>query len=137
MRRIASIIFLVAGGWLLMVEPMMAFIDMRLGSWLGLVVMLIFLVVAGVPLGIGTALSPGNRRRELGLTILITLGVGVVCAVSMAAILLDPGFKQFEPLMPPMPDFRLAPLPGLLNLAVVAAAGWWLYRTRVERRAEI
>jgi len=135
MRRVLSVLFLAIGGWMLAGEPLMAFVDMKVGSWVMLLMMLVFIVIAAVPLGIGVALSPGNRRRELGLTILIALGVTLISLLSIGAMLLDPGFKQIEPLMPPLPDVAFAPLPGLLNLTVVAAVGWWLFRK--ERRTEL
>ena len=136
MRRVLSVIFLVLGGWMLAGEPVIAFVDMKFGTWIGLFMMLVFIALAAVPLGIGVALSPGNRRRELGLTILLVLGITAISFLSIGAMLLDPGFKQFEPLMPPMPDVGFAPLPGALNLAAVGALGWWLYRPRGKRHIE-
>jgi hypothetical protein len=43
---------------------------------------------------------------------------------------MDPGFKPFMPLMPPMPNVALAPIAGAINLLVLIAAGWLLYRRR-------
>jgi hypothetical protein len=128
-RRVASAVFLVLGGWVLMCEPVIAFTDMKIGPQsVTLLMTLFFLVFAAVPLAIGVALSPGDRRRELGLTILIALALATLGALTLTAMLLDPGFKQFKPLIPPMPDIGVAPVIGVLNLIVVAAIGWLLYR---------
>ena len=131
MRRALSVIFLVIGGWLLIAEPMMAF--MNLGSDVSSAQPLILgicLAMAAVPLAIGVALSPGDRRRELGLTILIAMAVAVFCGLATAATFLDPGFKPFMPLLPPMPDIAVAPVAGTVNLVVLTVVGWWLYRRR-------
>jgi hypothetical protein len=133
MRRALSVIFLVIGGWVLIAEPMMAF--MNLGPDVSTVqplVLGICLAMAAAPLAIGVALSPGERRRELGLTILIAMAAAVFCGLAMAAVFLDPGFKPF---MPPMPDIGVAPIAGTVNLVVLTAIGWWLYRRR-RRKAE-
>lgn len=128
MRRVLSVIFLAIGGWLFTTEPVMAFVDTKLGSWVTLMMLLFCLIFAAVPLAIGVALSPGDRRRELGLTILIALGFAALGAVSAAAIFFDPGFKQFQSTMPPMPDFGFAPVTGAVNLLILVALGWLLYR---------
>ena len=123
-------------GWLLIAEPMMAF--MNLGPDVSAAQPLILgicLAMAAVPLAIGVALSPGNRRGELGLTILITMAVAVFCGLAAAATILDPGFKPFMPLLPPMPEIGVAPIAGTMNLVVLTAIGWWLYGRR-RRKAE-
>lgn len=129
MRRAISAIFFVIGGWLLTGEPVVAFMDM--GPDLrsaAPILWLIFFVMAAVPLGIAVATSPGERWRELGLTILIACGAGVFAGISALAMFTDPGFKQFLPLLPPMPKIGIAPVVGTINLAVVAGLGWLLYR---------
>jgi hypothetical protein len=137
MRRVLSIVFLVLGGWLLMGEPLIAFMDLGAGAQPAMpFVLLGVLVFAAVPLAIGAALSPGKRRRELGLTILIATGAAVFSGISLAAVLADPGFRQFMPLLPPMPKIVLAPVSGALNLVVLTAIGWWLYRGSWLNEAE-
>jgi hypothetical protein len=137
MRRALSIVFLVLGGWLLMGEPLIAFMDLGAGTELPMPFLLFgVLVFAAVPLAIGAALSSGNRRRELGLTILIATGAAVSSGISVAAVLADPGFRQFMPLLPPMPKIVLAPVAGVLNLILLTAIGWWLYRGRPVKEAE-
>ena len=131
MRRVVSVIFLALGGWLLMAEPIIAFMDF--GSDLKgarPLLLLIEIVMAGVPLALGVLLSPGERRRELGLTILLAVGAALFCGVSIAAMLVDPEFKQFMPLMPPMPKLGIAPIAGIINLLILTAIGWLLYRQR-------
>ena len=34
------------------------------------------------------------------------------------------------PLLPPMPEIGVAPIAGTMNLIVLTAIGWWLYRGR-------
>lgn len=131
MRRFVSVIFLALGGWLLMAEPVMAFMDFGPGLREAQpLLLLVCLVMAGVPLAVGVLLSPGERWRELGLTILLAVGAALFCGVSLAAMLLDPGFKQFMPLMPPMPKIGVAPIAGAINLLILTGLGWLLYRRR-------
>jgi peptidoglycan/LPS O-acetylase OafA/YrhL len=126
-RRIVSTVFFVLGGWLLLGEPIIAFIDFgpdaRPSQFFLILGVLTFV---SIPLLIATAISPGHRRRELGLTILIAVGVALVSGASAAVVFTDPGFMQF---MPPMPKIGFAPLAGAVNLLIVAAVGWLLYRT--------
>lgn len=49
----------------------------------------------------------------------------LLCGVTMPVLLMDPQFVRY---MPPMPDLRLAPVVGLMNLLLVAGIGWLLYR---------
>lgn len=136
MRRVVSVLFLALGGWLLMAEPLLAFIDFAPKlSGAQAVVALFALGIAGVPLALGVLLSPGERWRELGLTILLAMGAALFCGASVAAILMDPGFKPFMPLMPPMPNVAIAPLFGALNLVLLTGIGWLLYRRRPLRTA--
>lgn len=136
MRRVASVAFLAIGGWLLIAEPLIAFMDLGPGMRSGMpLVLAICLVMAAVPLSIGVALSRGERRRELGLTILIAEAAAVFTAGSLAAIFLDPGFKQFMPLMPLIPKIGVAWALGTANLLAFTAIGWWLYRLPRGRKA--
>lgn len=131
MQRIASVLFLIIGGWLLMCEPLVAFMNLgKEAQSAELPVLLILLAIAAVPLAIGTALSPGERWRELGLTILLSAAMAVFAGVSTVAVFADPGFQKLKPALPPMPDIGVAPVPGVINLVVVIAIGWFLYRRR-------
>ena len=133
MRRFFSVILFVLGGWALMAEPFLAFLDFGSGLEAGkLAALAIALAMAAVPLAAGTALSPGERWRELGLTILLATGFAAFAGVSAAAIFLDPGARPIVEAVGPMPDFRLAPVVGILNLIVILAAGWLLFRRQGE-----
>lgn len=130
-RRVLSIILFILGGWLFTGEPMMAFLDFPPDeSAAKPFVLLGVVIVAAVPLLLGALASPGRRWRELGLTILIATGVGLFCGLCVIAVFNDPGFEQFRPVMPPMPEFTLAPITGTVNALVVIAIGWLLYRGR-------
>jgi hypothetical protein len=137
-RRALSFIFLVIGGWLLLAEPIMAFVNVAPGvKAVQAIVLGILVVAAAVPLAIGVALSPGDRRRELGLTILVAVGFGLFSGAAAVATFMDPGFKPFMPLMPPMPDIHAAPVVGVVNLVALTALGWWLYRGRARSIARV
>jgi hypothetical protein len=125
-RRIVSILLFAFGGWMLTTELAIAFLDMEpgIGDNALLIVFVAFFTV--IPLMLAAWASPGKRWRELGLTTLIAVGVGLLCGVTMAAVLMDPGFKPF---MPPMPKIAIAPIAGAVNLLIVAAVGALLYRT--------
>ena len=132
MRRVLSIIFYVLGGWMLMCEPVVAFIrvdESGRSSASALLMALGFFLALGLgSIAIGALISPGERLREAGLTILISMGIAVFCGVSVVVTFADPGFKQLQPLPHPMPKFDFAPVTGMLNLLVIAAIGWLLYR---------
>lgn len=127
MRRILSILLFVLGGWILASELFAAFIDVEPGVGDNLFLIALFGIIAAVPLLLGAWASPGERWSELGLTILISAGFGVVGGVSALAILLDP---ESKPYLPPMPKMDFAVGIGAANLVVITAIGWALYRTR-------
>jgi hypothetical protein len=124
-RRVLSILLFVFGGWMLVSEIFIAFFDMEPGVGDNAMIVGIFATLAIIPLLLGAWASPERRWQELGLTILIAVGVGLICGVSMLVVLVDPGFKPF---MPSMPKMQFAPVMGLVNALVVAAIGWLLYR---------
>jgi hypothetical protein len=125
MRRAVSILLFVLGGWMLMSEAAITFVDLQLGIGGEATVMGLFALIAAVPLLLGAWASPGRRWQELGLTILIAAGAALFSGLSMVAIFLDPGAKPF---LPPLPNIGLAPVAGAVNLLVVATIGWLLYR---------
>lgn len=112
-----------------MCEPVVAFMradDSYPGSSAGkLMAIAVFMVLGMVPLLVGALISPGEKVKEAGLTILISMGFAAFCGVSIVAIFTDPGAKPYLPLMP---HIRLAPLAGALNLLLIAGLGWLLYR---------
>ncbi len=125
MRRVVSSILFVIGGWWLAGQMASAFLDLEKGISDNLLMVGIVTVFAAVPLALGTWASPGNRRRELGLTILLATGATLFGIASVAATILDRAFMRY---MPAMPELEFAPAIGIVNLIVVAALGWWLYR---------
>lgn len=125
MRRGVSIVLFVLGGWMLMTELLTAFIDVEPGLADNAGVIGLFGVLAGAPLLLGAWASPGERWRELGLTMLIASGIGLFCGLSVVVVLNDPGFKPFRP---PLPDITLSPWLGGVNLLVFVAVAWLLYR---------
>lgn len=126
MRRVLSTLLLIVGGWWLAGEMAVAFLDLEDGISDNLLMVGIVILFAGVPLALGTWASPGNRRRELGLTILLATGATLFGIASVAATILDRAFMRY---MPAIPELEFAPVVGVVNLLVVAALGWWLYRT--------
>jgi hypothetical protein len=132
-RRVVSSIFFVLGGWMLMSEMMTAFLDVEAGPADNLGMIGVSLVVAAPLLLIGAWASPGRRWQELGLTILIAVVAALFCGLSVLVVFSDPGFKPF---MPPMPKIELTPVVGTLNLLVVSAAGFALWRRGGQQRPE-
>lgn len=131
MRRFISTLLFVFGGWMLMAELMLAFFDMKpVGTDIIVFVIGLFAVLAGLPLLLGAWASPGARWRELGLTILIAVGITLFTGLSAVAVFLDPFMMRY---MPPMPDMEFAPIVGLLNLLAISAIGWLLYRRQIAR----
>ena len=132
-RRIASVLLFVLGGWILATELFAASLDVEPGVWDSLAIVGIFVPIAGVPLLAGALTSRGDRWRELGLTILVSVGVAVATFACVTAVMLDPAFARQ---MPPLHEIRLDPLIGLINLLVVGAVGSWLYRRRARHPNE-
>src|SRR5262245_53759441 len=98
MRRAASIILFVLGGWMLSSEVLMAGIDFAPGTGDGgvQIAALAILVLFALPFfAVATWASPGNRWAELGLTLMITAGVGAAMALVVLMVLKDPSLKQF------------------------------------------
>ena len=126
-RRIVSILLFILGGWMLSGELAAAFLDFKMGLAGIAIAFGAFAVFAGVPLLLAAWASPGHRWQELGLTILICVGLAAFSIISTAAIFLDPGAKQF---LPPLPPIEFDFVVGTLNFAVVTVAGWLLYRSR-------
>lgn len=127
MRRAASVILFVLGGWLLTGQLFAAGLDVESGLADNFGVTFIMMLFVLPFLLLGAWASPGERWRELGLTMLIAVGTSLVCGLSVLLALNDPGMKPF---MPPMPTIEFAPVWGFVNLAVVTLLGWSLYRRR-------
>ena len=127
-RRVASIVLFVLGAWLLAAEMMIAAADVGQTIETELAVIGIALVFAAPFLLLGMWLSPGNRLAELGATILAAALIGGLLGLTMFIMLSDPEFVKLMRAPNQPPNFRIAPVSGLLNLLAVAAVGWWLQR---------
>jgi hypothetical protein len=139
MRRVASVILFIIGGWMLMTESVTAWMDLGEGSGAQLAVLGVATALAAPFLLLGFWTSPGNRFADLGLTVMIVAGIGTACALVLILVLNDPGFKQIMPPDKTMPDLHLGYVSGLLNALVLAGIGWlfwWLGKKR-ERADEI
>lgn len=126
-RRFFSILFFVLGGWMLMGQMLAAFLDIEPGPIDNFVMVAIFAILVLPLLLIGFWVSPGERRRELGLTILISVGFALFTGLSFLLVLVDPTMRAA---MPPMPNFNYAPVVGAANLLLLLGAGLWLYRRK-------
>ncbi len=83
----------------------------------------------GLPfLLLGAWASPGNRRAELGATLITTAIVSAVTSLTIIVLLNDPKFREFMPSDRPMPNFTLSPISGLANLVVIGGLGWLLFQ---------
>lgn len=132
MRRFFSVLFFVLGGWILSAQLMLAFLDLQMGTATQLAVAAFTLLSALPFLLLGAWISPGQRWRELGLTLLIIAGIASFSGLSTLLVMLDPKFMR---LMPPMPDIELSPVTGLVNVGLVAGVGLWLYRRGEDGQA--
>jgi len=132
-RRVLCVILFVLGGWILSSEIMMASVDFGEGFG-GQIVAAGFMAAFAAPfLLLGTWASPGNRFAELGLTLMITAGVGAFIAHTMFLVMHDPGFKKLMPPDQPLPELHFALVAGAVNLLIVAGAGFALRRWAIER----
>jgi hypothetical protein len=127
-RRFASIILFVLGGWLLTAEMMMASADVGQSPGMALSMIGVTLAFAAPFLLLGLWASPGNRLAELGATIITASIVGGLVCLTMLVTLSDPEFVKYMPASSAPPNFKIAPLPGLLNVIVIGGGGWLLYR---------
>jgi len=134
MRRVASVFLLVLGGWMIVSELLVAFMDVQPGKWDSLFVAAIFVPISGAPLLAGALISPGQRWQELGLTILLSAGAAAALAACMVAVMLDP--RLAHP-MSFLHEIRLDLLFGAVNWLAVAAFGCWLYRRQPANLIEV
>jgi len=128
-RRTISVLLFVLGGWMLFGELFAAFFDVEPGLLDSAIMVGIFIPIAGAPLLAATLLTPRHRWRELGLTILLAAGIGILAAAFVAAVMLDPAMAR---LMPPLRELRFDAVFGFANLLVVSAVGLWLYRRTAQ-----
>lgn len=133
MRRTLSVILLVIGGWLLMSEGVVAWLDMGQGGIVHVGVTAVMLAFAAPFLLLGMWASPGNRFADVGITMMIAIGSGAVLAIVIAIMTHDPGFRQLVPPDRPLMVFNLAIGWGLLNLAVLGGLGFLAWRAGESR----
>jgi hypothetical protein len=127
-RRPLSIILFVLGGWMVMTEVILAFIDVDPGFSDNLMMIAVCAVLVLPLLLLGAWASPGRRWRELGLTVLVSAGVAAVCGLMTFIVINDPTAIQLFP--QPMPHIAFAPAVGTVNLLLIGAIGWLLHRGR-------
>lgn len=127
-RGVISVILFVLGAWILSSGVLVAWMNVGQGLSMQLTMFGVFCAFSAVFLLLAVWATPGRRLRELGLTVLISAGVGGSMALVMALILSDPSFKRLMPPEQKMPDFKFAPLTGIAAVLVVGAIGWLLYR---------
>ena len=133
MRRVLSVVLLFLGGWLLASEAMIASVDFGQRGLVHLGVAGLMLAFALPFLLLGMWASPGNRLADIGITMMIAVGIGAMLAIVIAMMTHDPGFKQFVPRGRPLVIFNLAIGSGLLNLAVLGGLGFLAWRTGEAR----
>lgn len=133
MRRTASVILFILGGWMLSTEVFMAALDLRegLGTTFGAIGLIG--AMAAAPLLLGMWASPGNRLAELGLVLMIGAGVGASIILMLVMVTNDPGFAKAMPPNQPLPDFHFNFVLGALNLLLVAGGGYLLRRWALDR----
>lgn len=136
MRRAISVILLCIGAWLLTCGVAASWVNFGEGLAAEFGVAGIMAAFASPFLALGTAVSPGNRCTDLGMTLMVAAGIAAALALIMWMVVTDPGFKQFMPPDQKMPDLRLAPISGLAIEFVVAAGGYllWHFGRQQERR---
>jgi len=138
MRRVVSVILFIVGGWLLCSEVVMAWINAGQGI-VGQLDIAAFVAVLAIPfLFLGMWASPGNRFADVGLTVMLAVGVGAAVALMMVLIFNDPGARQLMPPDKPMPDMHFAYVLGAVNTGALGGAGWllWWFGKSRERAAE-
>jgi hypothetical protein len=126
MRRVLSVILLFLGGWLLTCEGLVVWLDTGQGLPIHLGMTALMLAFAAPFVLLGMWASPGSRLAELGITVMIGVGIGALMAIMIGVMTHDPGFKQA---VPPEKAAAIARLHivvwwGLLNVAVLGGLGW-------------
>ena len=132
-RRVASVAGLILGGWMLSGGLTIAFLDLEMGTAANLIVPAVCDSIAAVFLLLGAWASPGNRWRELGLTVLIAAGLTTTAAATILLMANDPAMTRFFP--PDAFAIEVAPAIGLVHLLLVSGLGWLAYRTKPATRA--
>ena len=129
MRRLMSIILLLVGGFCVGMQVMIGFMAIPADPGGKLAPLVTFTMLAIPFLAIGTWLSPGDRMRELGLTLLIG---AAVCVGSFSVTLFLPDEQGVVAGIGSLTPY-IDTSQGLANLAVIAVLGfllcfnkWWI-----------
>jgi hypothetical protein len=127
-RRIASILLLVWACICLVCVLGFAFIDDNtMKPW----IMALFAVLALVPLGLGVAVTPGERWQEAGAVLITAAVTTALLAVTFVLLAQD---SKFMALMPPGSEKWLEDMDDLATgfglIALTGGLGWWLARGR-------
>jgi len=135
MRRVASILLFILGGWILTSGIVVMWMDFTEAPEGGMkLLMIAIFVLFSLPfLLLGAWASPGKRWAELGLTLMITTGVGAAMALMTLTLFMDPSFTKLMPPDQPMPDIKFSPTAGATVSLLIGAAGWLLYRKPSRR----
>jgi hypothetical protein len=132
MRRVASYFLFIVGGYFLSMQVFigLGLLDIYPGVGDDLARLAWFMAVALPFLLLGTWLSPGERWRELGRTLLIGTGVALF---AFTTVIFPPGLPGGPGLAPYAADLTWAA--GIPNLLLVGGAGGLLlYRNGAGRR---
>jgi len=131
MRRLISIILLLVGGFCVGMQVMIGFMAIPPDPDGSLPPLVTFTALPIPFLAIGTWLSPGDRMRELGLTVLIGAAVYVG---SFSISLFTPDEAGVVPGMESLTPY-VDRAQGLANLSVIAILGLLLYFNKWWRPA--
>ena len=137
MRRIASVVLLIIGAWMLACGVMVAGLDFGDGGVRQLAPAGVMAGVALPFLLLGGLASPGNRFSDLGITLTISAAVGGALVLMMWQTWSDPKFRQMMPPDKPLPNIQFALVPGFGAVLIIAGLGfglWWLGRHRAQRQ---
>jgi len=110
----------------------MAWMNLDQGQTEQLAMIGIFWAFSAPFLLLGMWASPGIRLAELGLALLISAAVGGVLALMLLLFLNDPSFLRLMPPDQKLPQFKFAPVTGLISVVATGTAGWLLYRRRAK-----
>lgn len=125
MRRVTSIILFVLGGWMLAGVGAIGLVPVEegLSRWAVAAVVACF---AAPFLLIGAWVSPGRRRAELGMTLMIAAGFAALVVITLAAVALDPAIQRY--MQQPMPRFDFTSPVMITSLLLLGGGGYFLRR---------
>ena len=137
MRRVISVFLFVLGAWILSSAVMMAWMDLAESFSMHLAAVAFACAFAAPFLLLAMWASPGTRLRELGLTLLISAGIGGTFGLVMMLIVNDPSFLEFAPNSQELSALRFSPVFGACVVLVLGGVGRLLYRRPVSDEAAV